>query len=95
MLDKLEQPSVIDAVKVCADVRVEHPVHFPPSYPGRESIKCMMWPTTRAKSIRETDEVTFVDGIEYLDNGTLDDFVFQRCNAERSFEVDPNLRTVS
>jgi len=55
----------------------------------------MMWPTTRAKSIRETDEVTFVDGIEYLDNGTLDDFVFQRCNAERSFEVDPNLRTVS
>ena len=42
------------------------------TYPGRESIKCMVRPTTRAKSIRETAEVTFVDDIEYLGNCTLD-----------------------
>jgi len=35
------------------------------------------------KTIRDADKVALIDGIEHRDDGVLDDFVFQRGNAER------------
>jgi hypothetical protein len=37
------------------------------------------WP----ESVREPEEVRFVDGVEHLDDGALDDLVLQRGNSER------------
>ncbi len=36
-----------------------------------------------SKSIREAQEVLLIDSVEHLDNGALDDLVFQGCNSER------------
>src|SRR5450755_846273 len=43
-----------------------------------------MWTTSRSETVRETPEVLFVDRVQHLDGGTLDDLVFQRRNAERT-----------
>jgi len=43
-----------------------------------------MWTAPRAESVREAEKVLFVDGVEHLDDGTLDDLVLQRGNAQRS-----------
>ena len=38
----------------------------------------------RSISVSEAQEVLFVDRVQHFDGGTLDDFVFQRGNAERA-----------
>ena len=42
-----------------------------------------MWPTPRAESIREPHKVLFVDGVEHLDDGALDDLILQHGDSER------------
>ena len=37
----------------------------------------------RPESVREAEEVRFVDGVQHLDRRALDDLVFQRGNPER------------
>ncbi len=37
-----------------------------------------------SEPIRKAEKIRFVDGIQHLDRRTLDDFVFQRRNSERS-----------
>jgi hypothetical protein len=37
----------------------------------------------RPEPVREAEEVRFIDGVEHLDSGALNDFVFQRGNTER------------
>ena len=44
-----------------------------------------MWTTPRSEPVRKTPGVLFVDRVQHLDGGTLDDFVFQGRNAERKF----------
>src|SRR5450759_166588 len=39
------------------------------------------------KTIRDADKVALIDGIEYRDDGVLDDFVLQRRDAERSLST--------
>src|SRR5687767_619609 len=36
-----------------------------------------------SEAVRETKKVLFVDGVQHLDDGAMDDLIFQRGNTER------------
>jgi hypothetical protein len=44
----------------------------------------LMLATPWSEPIREAEKIRFVDGVQHLDRGTLDDFVFQCRDSERS-----------
>jgi len=48
MLDKLDQPAVVDGIEEPTDVRIEHPVHLPIRDSDRQRIERIMraapWP---------------------------------------------------
>jgi hypothetical protein len=81
VLDKLHQPSLIESVKL-PDVGIEHPVHSSRSDANRQRVQGLMWTAPRSKSIGESQEVLFVDRVQHLGGGTLDDLIFQRGNPE-------------
>jgi hypothetical protein len=83
VLDKLHQPPLIESVIKLPDVGIEHPAHLPRTDPYRQRVQGLMWTTTGPEPIRESQEVLFVDRVQHLDGGTLDDFIFQSGNAER------------
>jgi hypothetical protein len=78
VLDKFHQPPLIESVIKLPDVGIEHPSHFSRSDPYRQRVQSLMWTTTGPEPIRESQEVLFVDRVQHLDGGTLDDFIFQR-----------------
>src|SRR4029077_21248110 len=82
VLDKLHEPFLIESVIKLPDVGIEHPVHFLRSDPNRQRIQRLVWATPWSESIRESQEVLFIDRVQYLDGGTLDDLIFQRRNPE-------------
>jgi hypothetical protein len=75
---------VVDGVVEATDVRVEHPAHPPPHDPGRQRIQRPMRAAPRPKPMGEAEKVRLVDGVQDLDNGTLEKLVPQRGNAQRS-----------
>ena len=83
MLEKLHQPSVVEGVEEVPEVGIEHPVHLLRQEPDRERVQSLMRAALRSEAVREAEEVGVVDGVEHLDDGALDDLVFQRGNAER------------
>ena len=84
VLKKLHQPTMVKAGEELADIRVEHPTHIPPSYSDRERVQRMMRAASRPEPVGETQEIHLVDGVEYLDDGPLENLVFQRGDAQRS-----------
>src|SRR5215472_15558295 len=82
VLDKLHQPSVIESVIKLTDVGIEHPVHFSRSDPNRQRIQRLVRAALRSETVGKFQEVLFIDSVQHLDRGTLDDLVFQRGNAE-------------
>ena len=62
---------------------VEHPVHLPRKQSDVQRVQRLMLAAPWPESIREAEEVRFVDGVEHLDGRTLDDFVLQRGKPER------------
>ena len=83
MLDELHQPSPVERIEETTDVEVEHPVHLSRQHSGIERIQRMVLAASGPEPVREAEEVSFVDGAQHLDRGTLDDFVFQRSHPER------------
>lgn len=81
--DELHQPPVVDGIEESTDIRVEHPVHLLAEGACCERIQRIVLAPPRAEPVGEAKEVFFVDGVEHLDDGSLDEFVFQRGNAER------------
>src|SRR5262249_34476468 len=51
--------------------------------PNRQRIQRLVRATPGSESIREFQEVLFIDRVQHLDGGTLDNFVFQRRNTKR------------
>src|SRR5580692_1361388 len=82
VLDKFHQPSLIESVIKLPDVGIEHPAHFPRTDPNRQRVQRLMRAAPRPESIRKSQKVQFIDRIQHLDRGTLDDLIFQRGNAE-------------
>src|SRR5216683_2133199 len=81
--EELLQPAMIKAGEKIADIRIEHPVHLLHPDPGRQRIQRIMRAAPWPEPIGEAQEVRLIDGIQHLDDGTLDDLVFQRGDAER------------
>jgi hypothetical protein len=83
VLEELQQPPVVDGVIEPTDVRIEHPIHLLPLDPDRERIQRVMRAAPRPKPIGKAPEVRLVDGVEHLDDGSLEELVLQRGNAQR------------
>jgi site-specific DNA recombinase len=77
------QPIVIKTGEEVADVRVEHPVHPLLRNPDRQRVQRIVRAAPRSEPVGEAPEILLVDGIEHLDDGPLDNLVFQRGDAER------------
>ena len=84
VLEHFHQPRVIDGIEIRANVGVEHPVHFPAAEGHGQRVERLMRRPTGPEPVGKAEEVLFIDGIEHPDNRALDDFVFQRRDAERS-----------
>ena len=69
-------------IQELGQIRIEYPLDVGAGNPERQGIKRIMLPATRPESITEAEEVSLVNLIQYGDHGPLDDFIFQRRNAE-------------
>src|SRR5437773_6523188 len=66
------------------DVKIEHPVHFFRQQSRVQCIQRLMLASPWPEPVRKAEKIRFVYGVQHLDRCTLDDFVFQRCDSERS-----------
>src|SRR5579862_4953702 len=82
VLDKLDQPAVVDRIKERTQVKIKHPVHRSRKQSRVKRIQAIMLAAPRTKPIRESEEVRFIDSVEHLNSGTLDQFVLQRGHAQ-------------
>src|SRR5256884_5699196 len=84
MLNELDQPFVGNPVEKAANVKVEHPVHLSRQQTRVERVQRLMLASPRSEPVRKAEKIRFVDGVQHLNRGTLDDLVFQRRYSERS-----------
>ena len=82
VLDKADEPFVVQRIEEPSNVRVEHPVHLALLDGHRYGVQGVVLVAPRPESIAESLEVGLVDGVEHLDSRALDDLVFQRGNAD-------------
>src|SRR6267142_4582092 len=83
VLDKLNQPLMVQAIEERTDIAIQHPVHS--LLQGNEQgIQCIVLALARSIAVREAEEVRLVDGIQHLDCRALDDLIFQGSDYERS-----------
>ena len=71
-------------VEEATNVRIEHPVHLLPLQSHRERIERLMGTAPRTEPVGIAFEVDLVNLIEDRHHGLLDDFVFQRRDAQRA-----------
>src|SRR5215467_8973218 len=84
MLDELHGPLVAQVVEEATDVGIEHPVHPFPLDAHRQRVQRLMRAATGTEPVRKALEVDLVDLVEYRHHGLLNDFVLQRCDAQRT-----------
>src|SRR5437667_9761554 len=73
-----------NTIQKSPNVKVEYPVHFSRQQSRVERVQRLMLTAPRSEPVREAEEIRFVYGVQHLDRCTLGDFVFQRCDSERS-----------
>ena len=83
VLDKLNQPSVLDRIEKVSDVRIKHPVDLPLLYRHYQCIQRIVLASSRTKSIGKSLEINLVDGIEYFNQGPLNDLILQHRYTDR------------
>ena len=71
-------------IEEALDVRVEHPVHPSPVYPGVQRIERIVLATPRPEPVGEAQEVFLVDRLQDKHDRLLDDLVLQAEDAKRS-----------
>src|ERR1700737_2480851 len=75
MLDKTDQPIVVDRIEESGNVGVQYPVHPRVADPDRERVQCIMRTASGPEPVREPEEIFLVDRVQHLDHRTLDDLV--------------------
>src|SRR5712671_1574122 len=83
VLDELNQPFMVQTIEERAEVAIQHPVHLSRQQASVQSIQRIMLSLAWPVPIRETKEVSLIDGIQHRDRGPLDKLVFQRGHAQR------------
>src|SRR5215470_2259227 len=84
VLDKLNQPFVGEMIQKSPDVQIEHPVHFSRQQSRVERVQRVMLAASGTEPVGETEKIRFVNGVQHLDRGALDDLVFQHRYSKRS-----------
>src|SRR5467141_604427 len=84
VLHELHKPFVRKTIEKGSDVQIKHPVHFLRQQSRVQRIQRLMLTAPWSEPVRKIEKVRFIDGIQHLDRRTLDDFVFQRRDSERS-----------
>jgi hypothetical protein len=77
------QPVVVNAVKVSADVGIENPVHRLRCDGIAHHPQRLMSTAPGSEAKGAIEEVGFIDSAQNLRHRALDDFIFQREDAER------------
>ena len=76
---------MINGIEEALAVRIHDPAHFSLRDPDPHRIQRMMLAASGTKSVAESGEVRFKDGLQHPTHRQLDDFVFHSSNAERPF----------
>ena len=84
VLDELHRPFVAHLVEEPTNVRIQHPVHALPMETHTQRIQRLVRAAPGPKPIREASEVHLIDLIENGHHSLLNDFVLQRCDAQRT-----------
>src|SRR6266705_6404429 len=84
MRDELHRPFVAQVIEEATDVGIKHPVHSLPLDAHRQRIKRLMRAATGTEPVRKAFEVDLIDLVEDRHHGLLNDFVLQRCDAQRT-----------
>src|SRR5262249_29758703 len=82
MLHELDHPAFIEVIEKASDVSVHNVVHLLLQQRIGQRIQRIMLAAPRAKTIRETKKVLFINLVEDGGHGVLDDFVFQGRNPQ-------------
>ena len=82
MLDKLDQPAVINRPEEITDVCVRHPVHGLPHDADPQRVQRIVRTAPGPKSVGEPQEVLVVNRVEDRHDGLLNDFVLQGGDAQ-------------
>ncbi len=83
MLQKLDQPRMIDVVEEAFEVGIQYPIHPFAGQSHTQRIERLMTAPTRPKAITETEKVLLVNALQHPQHRLLDDLVFQRGDAQR------------
>src|SRR5580658_1277239 len=84
MLDELHDPLVTHVIEEATNVRIEHPVHPLSLDAYSQSVERLMRAATGPEPIRKALEVDLIYLVEDRHHSLLNDFVLQRCDAQRS-----------
>jgi hypothetical protein len=85
MLQKLEQPIMVDRVKEAFDISIQYPVHTFAGDRHTQRIKRVVLAATRPKAITETHKILLINRLQDPNDGLLDDLVLQRSDPQQSF----------
>jgi hypothetical protein len=84
VLDETDQPLMADRVEESGYVGVHYPVRLRRGDPDCQRVQRIVLSASGPEPIRKPQEVYFVDGIEHLHDGALNDLVLQRGDAQRT-----------
>jgi hypothetical protein len=84
MLDELHEPRMLQRIEEVAQICIEHPAHLLRRDPNRERVQRLMRVALGSKTVRKAQEVLFVDRVQHLDYGALDDLVLQHRHTQRA-----------
>jgi hypothetical protein len=84
VFDKAHQPLVTDRIEESRDIGVHYPVHLRAGNPNGKSVQRIMLAAPRSEPIREPEEIFFVDCVQHFHHSPLNDFIFQRSDAQRA-----------
>ncbi|RZU38971.1 hypothetical protein BDD14_0289 [Edaphobacter modestus] len=84
VFDEPNQPLMTDGVEESGDVGVHDPVHLRRSDPDCQRVQCIMLSASGSESVRKSQEVCFVDCVEYLRYGALNDLILQCGDPQRA-----------
>ena len=84
MLQKLEQPLVVNRVKEAFDIGIQYPVHSFAGNRHTQRIERIVLAATSPKAVAETEKILLIDALQDPKHRLLDNFVLKRSDAQRS-----------
>jgi site-specific DNA recombinase len=83
VLDELYEPFMRYSVKKALNVQIEYPVHLSRQQSCVQGIQRLVLASPWTEPVGEAEKIRFVDGVQHLDCGTLDNLIFQCRNSQR------------